>query len=344
MLPWLNNTPDQIRPRRLDTKGLGRLVVILLMLFWFSLLGLAAINRQNIIDWWQLRNYQTPAVVSQLARQDEMTSYAQKIFYVNHPVISDKAAFPKTCPNNGDEKTIVLGCYHGNQAGIYLLTVTDPRLDGVQQVTAAHEMLHAAYDRLSSGDRNEIDAELMNFYKHDLKDSRILATIAAYKKSEPNDLVNEMHSVFGSEVPNLPGNLEHYYSRYFTDRSKVTSFAASYQAEFTSRQTAVANSDVQLATMKAQITATETDLQTKQATITAQQSQLLSLKNSGDLKSYNAGVAPYNKLIDTYNSEVDSLKALVDRYNQLVVSRNATALEQDQLVNELTTNAKQINH
>lgn len=338
-----NNHRTRIGTYKLNSGGLSRPVALALMVLWFALLGLAALNHQNIIDWWKLRNYQAPTPIAQLATQDTMTGYARKIFYVNHPVIDDKKAFPKACPNNGAEKTIVLGCYHGYQAGIFLLTVTDSRLDGVQQVTAAHEMLHAAYDRLSSKERTRVNAMLEDYYQHDLHDPRILATMAAYKKSEPNDVVNEMHSVFGSEIANLPAGLQSYYSRYFTNRAAVTGFAASYQSEFTSRQATVSKDDAQLATMKTQISNMEADLESKQAAINTQQAQLLSLKNQ-NAASYNAGVPAYNQLITAYNAEVDSLKALVDQYNQLVGTRNTTAVEQDQLVNELTTNVQQINH
>src|SRR5665213_3192248 len=197
---------------------------LLLLGIWLAILGLLAFNRQNINDWWLLRHYQPPPAVAHLADQDTMTDYGRKIFYVNHASIESKTAFPQECPNNGGEQTIVLGCYHSNQAGIFLLSVTDPRLDGVEQVTAAHEMLHGAYDRLSSSAKARVDAMLLDYYNHDLHDQRVRDTIAAYRKSEPHDVVNEMHSVFGSEIAHLPAGLEQYYKHYFTDRSKVTGY------------------------------------------------------------------------------------------------------------------------
>jgi len=333
----------QKEPLGLSQAGVSRVVTLVIVVIWCGLLGLAALNRQNIIDWWLLRNYQAPVAVSTLATQDTLTSYARKVFYVNHPLVDDKVSFATTCPNNGGEQTIVLGCYHGNQAGIFLLSVNDPRLDGVEQVTAAHEMLHAVYDRLSSKDRTKVDAMLMDFYQHGLQDQRIKDTIAAYKKSEPHDVVNEMHSVFGTEVPTLPSQLETYYQRYFVNRAAVAGFATKYQSEFTNRKTAVSQADVELAQLKAQINASEADLPTKQAAITSEQSRLLGLKNSGNISGYNAGVPAYNRLIDSYNAEVHDLQSLVDQYNTLVGNRNAIALEQDQLVNELKTNVSTIN-
>ncbi len=318
------------------------IAAVVLLLAWLAAMWLASVHRQDIIDWWRLRNYQAPQSISRLADQDTMTDYGRKIFYVNNPLINDKATFHTKCPNNGGEQTIVLGCYIGNQAGIFLLAVSDSRLDGIVQVTAAHEMLHGAYDRLSTKERNRVDAMLADYYKNQLHDQRILDTLDAYKKSEPRDVVNEMHSIFGTEVATLPAGLEQYYKQYFTDRSKVAGFAAQYQAAFTSRKAAIAGYDTQLASLKDQIAVTEADLKTKHSAIEAQQSSLVSLRTSGNIAAYNAGVPAYNSLVDSYNQQVETIKSLITQYNQLVATRNAIAVEQASLTKELSSDAAPI--
>jgi len=317
-------------PQRRNNKKL----LLISLLFCLAVLGLAAANRRDIYDWWALRGYQAPSTVAQLAMQDTMTPYARKILYVNHPAIDSKAAFSIKCPNNGGEQTIVLGCYHSDQAGIFLLNVSDPRLNGVEQVTEAHEMLHAAYDRLSTAERNKVDAMLLDYYDHNLHDQRIITTMAAYKKTEPHDVVNEMHSVFGTEIANLPAGLEQYYKQYFTNRSQIAAYAAQYQAEFTSRQATVAADDSQLSGLKSHIDSDEADLKTKQSQINSQQSQLVAERSSNPA-AYNAAVPAYNAQIDAYNGEVQTVQSLIDQYNQLVAARNIVAGEEDQLVNDL---------
>lgn len=337
MLPPANK---QKLPRQTN----HRLASLVILLFWLAIFGLAVANRQNIADWWKLRSYQAPAAVAQLAAQDTMTAYARKIFYVNHTAILSKTEFSKRCPNNGGEQTIVLGCYRGNQSGIFLLGVSDPRLNGVEQVTAAHEMLHGAYDRLSPAEKTRVDAMLLDYYNNDLHDQRLRDTIEAYKKTEPKDIVNEMHSIFGSEIVNLPSGLEQYYKRYFTNRAQVAAFAAQYQGEFTSRQTAVAQDDAQLADWKQQIDNLEADLQTKQATIEARQSSLNTLRASGNTDAYNAGVPGYNALVNDYNSEVEQVRVLISQYNDLVAARNAIAFQENELSKELTAGPSTISN
>ena len=334
-MPSLPNNQPYNPPRH-------RLAGVIMLLIWFSLIGFVIYQRQDIYDWWKLHSYEVPANVSAIASQDTMTDYAEKVFYVNQPALTPKANFSEFCPNNGGEQTIVLGCYHPKQNGIYLLQVTDSRLNGVQQVTAAHEMLHAAYDRLSSSERERIDALLTDYYKNGLDDKRILDTIDAYKQSEPNDVVNEMHSIFGTEVSDLPAPLEEYYKQYFDNRSAVVAFANAYQSEFTSRQKNVEAADARLADIKSQIDDLNADLKTKQSEIAAEQSNLNNLRNS-DVAAYNAAVPGYNRMVDAYNAEIRQVKTLITSYNALVISRNATAGEADQLTRELSSDATPIN-
>ena len=118
-------------------------------LFTLSILAAAVLawsQRQAIYDWYQLRGYQPSNAVVKLATDTTMDDYARKVFYVNHPDIENKSEFSKNCPQA--EQTIVLGCYVGNQ-GIYILNVKESQLNGVEQVTAAHELLDAMYGRLN---------------------------------------------------------------------------------------------------------------------------------------------------------------------------------------------------
>ncbi|MFA5003920.1 MAG: hypothetical protein WC498_01420 [Candidatus Saccharimonadales bacterium] len=318
-----------------------RIVSGLPLVIFLAILILAAVQRQAILDWWKLRGYQPPAAIVSLATDDSLTPQARHLLYVNRPGIASSAAFVQNCPTGG-EKTIVLGCYKSGDNGIFIFRVSDPRLLGVEQVTTAHEMLHAAYDRLSSKDRSYVDGLLQNYYQHDLHDQRILDTIAAYKLSEPNDVVNEMHSVFGTEIANLPPALETYYQQYFSDRSKVTNFATTYKGEFTSRQTLVADYDSQMRNLKFQIDANQADLDQMKANLDTAAANLQQLQGDGNTSAYNQGVASYNVAVNTYNAKVQLTKNLINQYNTLVDKRNSVALEEQQLVQAITASPQTV--
>lgn len=306
--------------------ALKRTLGYILLLALLALPFLIYFNAQALTDWWQLRGYSPPPAVATLASQDTMTDYARHVFYVNHPDLeSDSAQFRQDCSEN--EQTIVLGCYHSDQRGIFVYDVNDPRLAGVEQVTSAHEMLHAAYDRLSGGERADIDKQLQDFYDNGLQDQRIKDTIDAYKKTEPNDLVNEMHSIFGTEVTGLPSGLEKYYAKYFRDRQAVVRYAQAYEGEFTSRQDQIKADDAKLEQMKAQIEAQESSLNAQLSQINADRQRLDGLRSSGQIAQYNAGVATFNAEVRSYNNGVEELRSQIGDYNQLVGQRNSIAQE-----------------
>lgn len=323
----------------------------LLKLLGISLLAAAIISGgifalgggKTIYDWWRLHDYTPPADIAQLASDTTMTPYAKRMFYLNHPSLEKSDAFNQHCPSGG-EKTIVLGCYHSNQAGIFLFQVNDPELHGVEQVTAAHETLHAIYDRLGNSEKGYVDGLLEHYYATGLHDPTIKAEIAAYKVSEPNDVVNEMHSVFGTEVADLPGPLEQYYKKYFTDRQKIAEYAASYRSAFTKRESQIRQYDAQLQNMKTTITNDESTLRGELNEIHIKQTALDAERSSGDNAAYNSGVSDYNVLVGTYNSLVGQVKSLITNYNAVVVKRNAIALQENRLSDELDASATPISN
>lgn len=314
-------------------KNLRRVSGYLLLLAVIAIPFLLYFNAQAISDWWALRNYTPPSAVASLAAQDTMTPYAHHVFYVNHPKLESSASqFRSDCQES--EKTIVLGCYHSDQKGIYVYNVKDPRLAGVQEVTAAHEMLHAAYDRLSPQEKSYVDGLLQNYYNTQVHDKRIIDTINAYRQSEPNDVVNEMHSVFGTEIAELPAPLETYYQKYFTDRHKVTDFEAAYEGEFTSREAKINADDARLGQLKTQIDSEELSLQQQLSKINADRAQLESIH---DPAQFNAAAASFNAEVSSYNAAVDRLRASISSYNQLVNARNAIASELTSLDQSIDT-------
>jgi len=318
----------------------GSVVVLLVLLL---LLGGTWLKRNALYDWFKLRNYQAPSQIMQLATQTTMTSYTQHMFYINHPAVQDKTNFNQSCPDNGGEQTIVLGCYHNRESGIFLYNVSDPQLNGVMQVTAAHETLHAIYERLSSKQRNYVDGLLEDYYQHDLHDQRLLDTIAAYKKTEPNDVVNEMHSVFGTEVANLPPALETYYAQYFTNRAKVVGYSAQYEAAFSSRKAQtdsilqqIQSLEQQLSNLKTQIDSQEVDLKTKRQTLDSQRAI------TSDAAAFNQQVNAYNSELAQYQSQVANYNQLVGQHNQLLTQYQTIAVEENQLFKELNSHSSTV--
>jgi hypothetical protein len=302
--------------------------LVLVVLLAANLLAIA--QRQAIGDWFRLRDYQPSANVIALANDSAMTDKAKHYFYINHPLLEGKQAFNDHCADR-DEQTAVLGCYHGNRLGIFVYAVEDPRLRGVQQVTAAHEMLHQAYDRLSDRERTRIDGLLTDFYARGLNEQDVKDKIDTYKRQQNVVLANEMHSIFGTEVRDLPEELETYYARYFTDRLKVVTYSEAYQGEFSRRKQLVAEYDQQLESLKGRITQNKADLETRLQALKSEEAEINQDIAQRNNEEYQADVRSYNRNVEAYNAKINATRALIDQYNTLVAKRNDIAVEEQQL-------------
>lgn len=285
------------------------------------------LQREAIFEAYRLHNYSPPPVIAQLATDTTMTDSSRRMFYAYHPVLEDKSTFNTHCSDS--EKTIVLGCYILHR-GIYLYEVTEPLLNGVEQVTAAHEMLHAAYDRLNPSERKRINFLITETYAK-VTDKRIKSTIGDYQKAGA-DTTNELHSILGTEVRDLPGPLEDYYGRYFKDRKAVVSFSERYEAAFSERQAKAEEYATQLSSLKQQIDHLNQELQHQKTTLDAQYNQLQSERTQvSDVNSFNARVQGFNTAVANYNNKVAQDSALIDQYNSILAAYQALVGEEKQL-------------
>lgn len=311
--------------RKLGTSLLG-IALLMMPLFAWS-------QRQDIYDWWRLRGYNPPPRISELASATTMNGYATNLFYVHQPKLDDRATFSQHC--QGTEQSIVLGCYIANR-NIYIFDVQDERLRGIHEVTAAHEVLHAGYDRLTGKERSRIDALLKTFL-NTLTDERIKSTIASYEAKDPSVVPSEIHSIIGTEVRNLPAELEDYYRRYFNDRLKVVSLSEQYEQAFTERKNKVTAYDKQLADLKQRIEAGESELNASTEQLSTERQRIDQLLASGQTAAYNEAIPAYNTRVRQYNSLLTDTKRLIDEYNRIVSERNAVALEEQSLVEAIDT-------
>jgi hypothetical protein len=186
--------------------------VDLLILLLVLIIGLVAVlNAQAIGDWWHARQYQPPSEVAKLADDAGMNDKGKRLFYRYSPEIADQSTINSHC--SGDDK---LGCTEGQH--IYILQASDASDYNRNIVTAAHEMLHVAYSRLSADQKDDLEPLL--------KTELLKADSASINKLLDNysdaDYYNEAHSYVGSQSPSISSELSTYYSKYFSDRGKST--------------------------------------------------------------------------------------------------------------------------
>jgi hypothetical protein len=281
------------------------------------------------LDWLASRGYQPSSQVGAFVGDTTMTPYAKRLFYANRPIIEARQSFNKHCTDPSDQ-VAVLGCFTGDRAGIYIYNVTDDRLSGIGQVTAAHEMLHQAYVRLSSKEKARINGLLQQYYDRQASVA-LKSKIDSYKQTEPGQLLNEMHSIFGTEAPDLQPELETYYKQYFTDRTKILALHQKYQSEFDSRIAQINSYDTQLAALKTQIETDKQDISQREDDLHQRRSQLDAWLASNNIAAYNAAVAGFNSSVIAYRNLVNATNNKVDEFNNLLAERNALAVQESQL-------------
>lgn len=260
---------------RASTHGrkLAVILVVTSLLIALSLL----LNRQRIVDQVIVWQYQPSGQIATLTDRTTMNGEGKFYFYASQPALEDASSFNKKCDRK-EQSTAILGCYTGRN--IYIYNVTDERLEGIREVTAAHEMLHAAYDRLGDNERTKVNKLLEAEYEKLKSDAKLAERMAFYARTEPGERDNELHSVIGTEMATLDPALEAHYKQYFADRSAVVKLHEKYETVFNS-------------------------LQSQAEKLSAQLNQLGDTIET-DSVAYNKNVAQLNQDIEAFNAKAES--------------------------------------
>ena len=319
-------------------------VWVISVLLVLSAALIALLNRYTIYDWYVLRSYTPDAQIMALASNSGMNNNGASIFYAHQPRVTNQEEFNAVCTVG--EETIVLGCYTGydfnTDTDIFIYNVEKTELNGVKEVTAAHEMLHAAYDRLSQSERKRVDAMTMAMVQK-ISNPRIKKLIEGYQERDPASVPNELHSIIGTEIANVDPDLEAYYDQYFSNRQKVVALSEQYESVFETAKNDAQRILGELALRKSEITKLESNIESDYNALSDSRQRLDRLKAANDIEGYNNAVPDYNQLVNAYNQEVAEVKQLIDEYNALVSSYNQKIGQQQELVNSIDSKYQPVN-
>ncbi|GAX46671.1 hypothetical protein [Pseudolactococcus reticulitermitis] len=193
--------------------------------------------------------YQPTPEMKAIAEKIGYTPKGRVLFDASQPELLDAESFNEKLPDSTDSRTI-LGYYDHRK--IYLYHIQNRDLSGIVEVTAAHETLHAVWDRLSSREREEL-TELLEAAYAKVKTEKTESMLADYAKFELGQRDNELHSYLGTEYRNLSPELEKHYAKYFKDRDKIVTLFESYQTKFEALEQKSAQLTAELTALKAQI-------------------------------------------------------------------------------------------
>lgn len=303
-------------------------VLILLAALWLFF------NRQYIVDVATVWSYQPSSEIEAINKRINFTDNGRFYFYATKPEVATAETFNQDCPRQ-ETNSPILGCY--NMGRVYIFDITNERLDGIEEVTAAHEMLHGVWDRQSESERDRLGALLMDVYERGAS-PELKERMAYYERTEPGEVINELHSILPTEVAVLSPELESYYAHYFKDRQIVVALHQQYSEVFNQL---VSKAD----TLFAELQQLSTEIDTESTQYSQAVDQL-----SADINTFNSRAAGggFNSVAQ-FNSE---RAALVNRSNELDAWRSRisqkietynTKYEEYQLIgNEIDTLNKSI--
>ncbi|MFZ2126601.1 MAG: hypothetical protein WAV04_03775 [Candidatus Microsaccharimonas sp.] len=322
------------------SRYLGTITTVVLSITIFVFAGWLLLNRQYAADQVSVWAYNPPAEVQAIEDRVDFTDKGKFYFYATQPVIANAESFNESCPRQETGNPII-GCYAMGR--IYVYNITNQQLDGIEEVTAAHEMLHAVWERMSTKDQEKVGKLLEEAYAK-VGNAELKGRMDYYARTEPGQFHNELHSIFGTEVPNLGDDLEDYYAQYFNDRQAVLAYNEQYSSVFKGLAAQAETLASELGTLAASIggrteafnaesaqlsadiqafndRAAANDFQS-QAEFNRERAALVARTNQLDneRQAINADIVTYNEKYDQYvavatqiellNKSIDSIKAL----------------------------------
>lgn len=284
----------------------------------------------QLLDEFRAQQYTPSSHISAIEQRVTLTSAGRRIFYATSPEVQDSGQFNGSC-HSVERTTAILGCYYRDR--IYLYNVQNSELDGALDVTAAHELLHAAYARLSTFEQHKVDGLVRAAYQKVKNEPTLKRLMEYYKQAEPGAEINELHSILGTTIANLDSELERYYARYFTNRASIVTLNQRYTQVFSEL-------DQQATSLKAKISAEESSLKTE---TDAYQNELNQLNSdiqsfnqravSGDFSSqeFYATRSALSGRVASLNNQQSQLNTRISAYNTMIAEYNKLAVRAQQL-------------
>ncbi|MEN9621497.1 MAG: hypothetical protein RL499_1690 [Actinomycetota bacterium] len=299
--------------------------------------GWAVTNPRAVTDAVTVWKYDPTPAIAGYASLSGMSERGRFLFYASTPSIVEGDAFDALCSR--DQPDIgVLGCYTLADGRIYLYDITNVELQAFEVVVAAHEMLHAAWDRLSAAEQSTLAVLLEEAFATVDPDDELIERIASYEDADPTSRIPELYAIIGTELETLPDALEQHYAEYFDDRAAVVTQWLEVKSIFLALEAELERLNAELEQLSTEITAEQaaatqaaTVLEADIAAFNARASRPGGYTNQSAFeRDRQALIARQDALtasIDATNAKVETYNALVEEFNAL--NEEAAALDKD---------------
>ncbi len=311
---------------------ISRLLGGLFSLLILTGLAWALLNSQLILDQLRVWQFQPSDEIVALATNSGMSARGRFQFYATRPKLESSAEFNNKC-RRAEAASPILGCYKQGEDIIHIYDVTDEKLDGVKEVTAAHEMLHAAWERLSATEKARLGG-LLDIAYDKVKDDQLAKRMAYYDRTQPGSRHNELHSILGTEYADLGDELEKHYAKYFTSRTKVVSLHKKYNQVFEALESQSEQLNNKLSTQKTVIQQRKSAYDSAIVNLNNRIADFNQRAQQGDFNSQQQFYQERSTLQaegQRLKTEREAIIALIEAYNQDVEKLNSLGKQAERL-------------
>lgn len=281
-----------------------------------------ALNYGVISDFLVGLSYRPTSEMAEIRESLGLTDTGVRIFNASTPVLQERQEFNQNC-REVENASAILGCYRDGK--IYVYNIVDEELPGIRELTAAHELLHAVYHRMSNEEKSKWRNDLIKVYHEN--HSVLGDEIELYGDSEKQE---ELYVRAGTEIADLPEILEKHYREIFNDQDKIVGYYNSYIKVFREIEEKLENLYGEISALDEQISAKMAEYEAGIETLNAEISEFNdcagTLNCFSSMYAFNKRRAELLAKRDTLETLYNELSALVDQYNKKVEEYNEYAL------------------
>ena len=292
-------------------------------------------NFTTIRDFFTGLNYRPSLEMEQIRADLDLTSRGALIFNASQPELMERADFNQKCRERENE-TAILGCFTEDR--IYIYNIIDEELPGIRELATAHELLHAVYSRMSPGEKQKWDDFLTQVYT---ENREVLGEeIDLYSDSEKKE---ELYVRAGTEIKDLPEELEKHFAEIFVDQDKIVDFYDGYITVFKKIKEKLEKLLDEIEALQPQIDAKTTDYE---AGVSELNAKIGEFNDCARTLNCFTSTAVFNSKRAELVSEQQRLKTvyegintLITKYNELVNEYNENVLHGQTLNMTINSNA-----
>ena len=295
------------------------------------------INKDWFYDYYRGLTYEPSAEMIDIRSKLQLTGEGEFLFNASQPVLSDRDEFNTVCRPNANTEIAVLGCY--SEGDIFVYNITESELDGIRELTTAHELLHAVWARMGEKEQEGLRAAL-NQVLNENKDS-LKEELDTYDDANRQE---ELYVRSGTEIKELPEVLETHFAKYFKNQDLVVSFYQKYIKVFREIEEEMDKIKSETEELGRQIKAKIDDYEKRWASLEAEVDEFnRCAEMAGCFASESVFYARRAVLVAAQgelDTMVDEINAMVNDYNSKIEIYNKDVTRTEQLNNTINSFSK----